>query len=257
MQRGLSCVCCGSERSKVVKLEDAPGLIPSTHPAWTFCALYLCTWISVPYVCVCEYVCVTVSVCIRVCVCVCTLRCLCVCVSICLYICICVCVCLCVSVHTPHVVGVVGVCLQNGWELAQEVAPPDQSNPQLGSRLFSESVCFLSLLSGSPSAGFPLPGSRAGRRPWQNQHRASHLPLPAGGFHPLASTPGPALAPLGPTGPFPSRSLTFPFPPFSRDPSGGSLPHRPAGRDRAHTCCCPPSAQGQVRAPGGGVCGRF
>lgn len=91
--------------------------VPSTRPhPQTFCALYLCMCLCALCVfvnmCVCLYVCV----CVSVCVCLHTQICLCVCVSICLDIRICVCVCLCVSVHTPRVAGVVGVCLQNGWE---------------------------------------------------------------------------------------------------------------------------------------------
>ena len=116
---GLSCVCCGVRGARWLswKMLWKPS-VPSTHPHPQTSVPCICAWVYVPCVCVCEYVCVTVSVCMRVSVCVClyTQTCLCMCVSICLYICICVYVCLCMSVHTPRVAGVVGVCLQNGWE---------------------------------------------------------------------------------------------------------------------------------------------
>lgn len=141
-----------------------------------------------------------------------------------LYLCMCVFVRECA--HTP--------CGGGCWSLsaerlgvAQEVAPPDRQPQRSELRAFSESVCFLSLPFRFSFNRFPLPGSRAGRRPWQGRHGASPPPSPQG-FHPLASTPPvPCLGPTWtPHRPLSLSSLsTFPFPPFSQETlQVGSLP---------------------------------
>ena len=244
----------------MVKLEDAMETLRPQHPPSPSDLLCpVSVHVSMCLVCVCEYVCV--SVCMRVCECVCvsahTNMSVCVRVYMPGYSYLCMCVFVRECAHTPYGGGCWSLSAER-LGVAREVAPPDQTTPALGAPGFSLSL-FAFFLS-FPVLLRPVPTSR--QQSWKEALAGSARGLPSSlspqGSHPLASTPPvPASAPLGPhTGPFPSRSLTFPFPPFSRDPSGGKPAPQPCWQGQ-EPCCCPPSTRGRARAPEGGVHGRF
>lgn len=116
------------------------------------------------------------------------------------------------------------------------------NNPSArSSRLFSESVCFLSLLSGSPSTGSRFQGAELEGGPGRVGTGPPHLPLPAG-FPPSRLHPsGPCLGPTWtPHRPLSLSASLFRFLRSLETLQVGSLPHRPAGRDRSPVAAHPP-----------------
>ena len=199
--------------------------------------------------------CVRVGVCVS-CMCVCVHVSLhvtiCLCVSLCVYLCLCVCIrmpvcsCVCVSVYLcvrAHVCGVAveSVCNTAGSGPGGGSARPN--NPSApSSRLFSDSVCFLSLLSGSPLTGSCFQGAELEGGPGRVGTGPSPSPLLIRFLSPCF----PATTPCRPLSSLKGFSVLL-------VPSWRKPPHNPAGNATEERCYAHlPPGMGCSVPPGGG-----